>query len=68
MFLKYTATNGKKYRLHPRQIGAWASEGKGTRIWASIAGLSVTFVVAKPIEDVDAEIEQSHLEESEQSA
>lgn len=68
MFLKYTATNGVKYRLHPRQIGAWKSEGSGTRIFASIAGLPVTFVVAKPCEDVDAEIEKSHLEEQEQGA
>lgn len=68
MFLKYTSTSGQKFRLHPRQIGAWASEGKGTRIWASIAGMPVSFVVEKPVEEVDAEIEQSHLEESEQSA
>lgn len=68
MFLKYTSVGGRKFRLHPRQIGAWASEGKGTRIWASIAGMPVSFVVEKPVEEVDAEIERSHLEESEQSA
>lgn len=68
MFLKYTATNGRKFRLHVRQIGAWASEGKNTRIWASIAGMPVTFVVEKPCEEVDAEIEKSHLEEQEQGA
>lgn len=68
MFLKYTATNGRKYRLHPRQIGAYASEGSGTRVWASIAGMPVTFVVSKTTEEIDAEIEKSHLEESEQGA
>lgn len=68
MFLKYTDVKGRKYRLHPRQIGAYASEGSGTRIWASIAGMPVVFVVAKPCEEVDAEIEKSHLEEQEQAA
>ena len=68
MFLKYTSINGRKFRLHPRQIGAYASEGKNTRIWASIAGMPVSFVVEKPVEDVDAEIEKSHLEEQEQAA
>lgn len=68
MFLKYTSVSGRKFRLHPRQIGAWASEGKNTRIYASIAGMPVSFVVEKPVEEVDTEIEKSHLEESEQSA
>ncbi len=68
MFLKYTSINGRKFRLHPRQIGGYASEGRGTRIWASIAGMPVTFTVAKTCEEVDAEIEKSHLEEQEQSA
>ena len=68
MFLKYTAINGRKFRLHPRQIGGYASEGKHTRIWASIAGMPVTFVVEKPVDEIDAEIEKSHLEESEQAA
>ena len=67
MFLKYTSVNGRKFRLHPRQIGAWVSEGSGTRIYASIAGMPVTFVVAKPVETIDDEIEKSHLEEQEQS-
>ena len=68
MFLKYTSVNGRKFRLHPRQIGGYASEGMNTRIWASIAGMPVSFVVDKPVEEVDSEIEASHLEEQEQSA
>lgn len=68
MFLKYTSVDGRKFRLHPRQIGCYASEGKNTRILASIAGMPVSFVVEKTVEQIDKEIEQSHLEEQEQVA
>lgn len=68
MFLKYTSIDGRKFRLHPRQIGGYNSEGKNTRILASIAGMPVSFVVEKTVEQIDEDIEKSHLEESEQGA
>jgi len=68
MFLKYQATSGKKYSLRASQIRALESVGSGTRIYANIAGMPVTFVTARPYDEVSEEIEKSHLEESEQSA
>lgn len=64
MFLKYTSTNGKKYSLIASQIRALASEGSGTRIWASIAGMPVTFVTARPHDDVVSEIEKSQEQDT----
>lgn len=64
MFLKYTSTKGKKYSLIASQIRALASEGSGTRIWASIAGMPVTFVTARPHDDVESEIEKSQEQDT----
>lgn len=68
MFLKFTSTTGRKFSLHVRQIGAYASEGKGTRIWASIAGMPVCFVVDLSYTEVETMIEKQNMAESEQSA
>jgi hypothetical protein len=64
MFLKYKSTSGKKYSLIASQIRALASEGSGTRIWASIAGMPVTFVTARPHEEVEKEIEETREQDT----
>ena len=67
-FLKYTANSGEKYNLLPSHIRGLKSEGNGTRIYASIAGIPITFVANRPHADVEAEIEKALAEESERSA
>lgn len=66
-FLKFQTKNGKKYNILPSHIRAFTSEGEGTRIHASIAGIPITFVANRPHADVEAEIEKALAEESEQS-
>lgn len=67
-FLKFQTKNGKKYDLLPIHIRGIVSEGaEGTRIYASIAGIPITFVANRPHADVEAEIEKALAEESERS-
>ena len=66
--LKYTANNGDKYNLLPSHIRGLKSEGNSTRIFASVAGIPITFVANRPYDDVETELEKARAEESEQSA
>lgn len=65
--LKYQTRSGKKYNLLPSHIRGLESEGDGTRVYASIAGMAITFVANRPYDDVEQEIEKARAEESEQS-
>ena len=67
-FLKFQTKAGKKYNILPIHIRAIVSEDAGTRIYASIAGDSLTFTVNRPHADVEEEVEKALAEESEQSA
>lgn len=67
-FLRYQTKTGKKYSLLPIHIRGLESEGDGTRIWASVAGIPIVFVANRPYDEVDAEVKKAQAEESEQSA
>ena len=67
-FLKFQTKKGTKYNILPSHIRAFSSEGDGTRIHASIAGIPINFVANKPHAEIEAEIEKAIAEESEQSA
>ena len=67
-FLKFQTKQGKKYNILPIHIRAIVSEDNATRIYASIVGDSLTFVVNRPHADVESEIEKALAEEQEQSA
>ena len=68
-FLKFQTQSGKKYNLLPIHIRGLESVGTDkTRVYASIAGLPITFVANRPHAEVEAEVEKALAEESEQSA
>lgn len=68
-FLKFQTKQGKKYNILPSHIRALESVGSdGTRIYASIAGISINFVANRPHAEIEAEVEKALAEESEQSA
>lgn len=67
-FLKFQTKTGKKYDILPIHIRGLVSESDdSTRIFASIAGIPLTFVANRPHADVEAEIEKALAEEQEQS-
>ncbi len=66
--LKYQTKQGKKYNLLPSHIRGLESVDDGTRIYASVAGIPITFVANRAYDDVEAELEKARQEESEQSA
>jgi hypothetical protein len=61
MFLRYDATNGKKYALHPAQIRGLEGNRANTetKILATIGGDPLTIRVKKPFDEVYAEWEQA---------
>jgi hypothetical protein len=64
LFLEYETARGKKYALRPDQIRALEGSEQGTRIYASVAGVPLTFSVKRSYADVRAEIDRL-AEESE---
>lgn len=59
MFLKYDATKGRRFMLRPEQIRAVEGNDQQTRIYASVAGNPITFLVARAYSDVAQELEQA---------
>lgn len=58
MFLDYTTPKGKKYALRPEQVRALEGDADSTRIYASVAGVPLTFSVKRPYNEVRAELER----------
>lgn len=67
MFLEYTTAKGKSYALRPEQVRALEGDGESTRVYASIAGVPLTFSVKRPYTDVRQELDK-FAAESEVSA
>ncbi|HEU5100644.1 MAG TPA: hypothetical protein VFU22_16555 [Roseiflexaceae bacterium] len=57
-FLEYTTAKGKHYALRAEQIRALEGSDQETRIYASIAGVPLTFSVKRPYREVRAELER----------
>lgn len=58
MFLDYTTARGKHYALRPEQVRALEGDADSTRIYASVAGVPLTFSVKRPYNEVRAELER----------
>jgi hypothetical protein len=58
-FLKYKTERGKRYALLPSQIRGLESLGSATRIYASVAGMPISFSVRRPYEEIERELEQA---------
>lgn len=58
LFLEYTTAKGKHYALRVDQIRALEGSEQETRIYASIAGVPLTFSVKRPYSDVRAELDR----------
>ncbi len=58
LFLEYTTARGKSYALRPEQIRALEGDAEATRIYASVAGVALTFSVKRPYADVRAELDR----------
>jgi hypothetical protein len=61
-FLEYTTARGKSYALRPEQIRALEGDQDATRIYASIAGVPLTFSVKRPYSDVRQELDRAAAE------
>lgn len=59
MFLKYDATKGRHFMLRPEQIRALEGNDQHTRIYASVAGSPITFLVLRPYREIATELEQA---------
>lgn len=59
MFLKYDATKGRRFMLRPEQIRAVEGNEQQTRIYASVAGNPITFLVTRPYSEIAQELEQA---------
>jgi hypothetical protein len=57
-FLEYTTPKGKSYALRPEQVRALEGDAESTRVYASIAGVPLTFSVKRPYREVRAELER----------
>lgn len=57
-FLEYTTSKGKSYSLRPEQIRALEGDAESTRIYASVAGVPLTFSVKRPHAEVRKELDQ----------
>ena len=57
-FLEYITGKGKHYALRPEQVRALEGDADSTRIYASIAGVPLTFSVKRPYREVRAELER----------
>lgn len=58
MFLDYITARGKHYALRPEQVRALEGDADSTRIYASVAGVPLTFSVKRPYNEVRAELER----------
>jgi len=67
LFLEYTTPKGKHYALRVDQIRALEGGDQETRIYASVAGVPLTFSVKRPYKDVRQELDR-FAAESEVSA
>ena len=61
-FLEYQTERGKSYALRPEQVRALEGTATETRVYASVAGVPLTFRVKRPYRDVRAEIERATAE------
>jgi hypothetical protein len=67
LFLEFTTAKGKSYALRPEQVRALEGDSESTRVYASIAGVPLTFSVKRPYTDVRQELDR-FAAESEVSA
>lgn len=67
LFLEYITAKGKHYALRPEQVRALEGDAESTRVYASIAGVPLTFSVKRPYSDVRKELDR-FVAESEVSA
>lgn len=63
MFLDYTTARGKQYALIPSQVRALEGDSEHTRIYASVAGVPITFTVRRPFDEVRKEWQQAAAEQ-----
>lgn len=66
-FLEYTTERGKSYALRVEQIRGLEGTAESTRVYASIAGSLLSFVVKRPYVEVKAEVDKAAAAESELS-
>lgn len=57
-FLEYITAKGKHYALRVEQVRALEGTDDSTRIYASVAGVPLTFSVKRPYREVRAELER----------
>jgi hypothetical protein len=62
LFLEYTTPKGKSYALRPEQIRGLEGTADSTRIYASIAGQPLSFIVARSYQEVRQELDQFAVE------
>jgi len=58
LFLEYTTIKGKSYALRPEQVRALEGNAESTRIYASVAGVPLTFSVKRAYKDVRQELDR----------
>lgn len=57
-FLEFITGKGKSYALRAEQVRALEGDQESTRVYASIAGVPLTFSVKRPYSEVRKELEQ----------